>query len=563
MIVRSLFREEHEIWRATVRRFVEEEIVPFHAQWEHDGIVPRELWRKAGEMGMLCCTVPEEYGGLGLDYLFDVVVFEELWRVGASGPGFLIHTDLVATYILSFGTEEQKRQWLPKMVRGEAIGSLGMTEPHAGSDLKAVRTQAIRNGDDFVVNGQKVFISNGQLCDLVVLATKTDSSAGASGITLFLLESNRPGFTRGRNLEKLGMKAQDTSELFFEDVRVPSRNMLGAEGQGFALMMTKLPQERLAQAIRSATVTETVIEWTVDYTAERKAFGQTIADFQNTQFVLADLKARATMARGFTDKCIDLFQQGKLDPVDAAMAKLVTSELHCEAVDKCLQLFGGWGYMWEYPISRAYADARVVKIAGGSVEGMKMIIDREMLKGRFTPRAKRDGRGILREKDTCLTRDLNTSLRFGFLIHDVSRLRRIVVDRALKPLGITRSQWWVLAFLSRRDGMTQTALAADLDLTKVAIGGLLDRMEAAGFVERRADQSDGRARRVYLTRAGAKMIAAIRESVEAVELEILERIPEDALAQAADTLRTLKDTLLEMVGGDAEEAESAEVNMLG
>ncbi len=390
MIERSLFREDHDIWRTTVRRFVEEEIVPFHAQWEHDGIVPRELWLKAGEMGLLCCTVPEEYGGLGLDYLFDVVVFEELWRVGASGPGFLIHTDLVAAYIRSFGTEEQKRHWLPKMVRGEAIGSLGMTEPHAGSDLKAVRTQAIRDGNDFVVNGQKVFISNGQLCDVVVLATKTDSSGGASGITLFLVESNRPGFARGRNLEKLGMKAQDTSELYFENVRVPSSNMLGGEGQGFGLMMTKLPQERLAQAIRSATVTETVIEWTVDYTAERKAFGQTIADFQNTQFVLADLKARATMARVFTDKCIDLFQQGKLDPVDAAMAKLVTSELHCEAIDKCLQLFGGWGYMWEYPISRAFADARVVKIAGGSVEVMKMIKAREMFRGRLIPRAKRD-----------------------------------------------------------------------------------------------------------------------------------------------------------------------------
>src|ERR1700722_12581515 len=372
MIERSLFREDHEIWRATVRRFVEEEIVPFHAKWEHDGIVPRELWRKAGEIGMLCCTVPEEYGGLGLDYLFDVVVFEELWRVGASGPGFLIHTDLVATYILSFGTDEQKRHWLRKMVRGEAIGSLGMTEPHAGSDLKALRTQAIRDGDDFIINGQKVFISNGQMCDVIVLATKTDSALGAKGVTLFLVESIRKGFNRGRNLEKLGMKAQDTSELFFDNVRIPSSNMLGAEGRGFAQMMTKLSQERLAQAIRSATVTETVIEWTVKYTAERMAFGQSIADFQNTQFVLADLKARATMARVFTDKCIDLFQQGKLDPVDAAMAKLVTSELHCEAVDKCLQLFGGWGYMWEYPISRAYADARVVKIAGGSVEVMKM-----------------------------------------------------------------------------------------------------------------------------------------------------------------------------------------------
>jgi acyl-CoA dehydrogenase len=382
MIERSLFREEHEMWRAAVRRFVEKEIVPFHAQWEHDGIVPRELWLKAGAQGMLCCTVPEQYGGLGLDYLFDVVVFEELWRVGASGPGFLIHTDLVATYLLTFGTEQQKLEWLPKMVRGEAIGSLGMTEPHAGSDLKAVRTQAIRDGDDFVINGQKVFISNGQLCDLVVLATKTDSGAGAKGITLFLVESKREGFNRGRNLEKLGMKAQDTSELFFENVRVPASNMLGAEGRGFSQMMTKLAQERLAQAIRSATVTETVIEWTVDYTAERKAFGQTIADFQNTQFVLADLKARATMARVFTDKCIALFMQGNLDPVDAAMAKMVTSELHCETVDKCLQLFGGWGYMWEYPICRAYADARVVKIAGGSIEVMKTIIARDMFKNR-------------------------------------------------------------------------------------------------------------------------------------------------------------------------------------
>jgi len=381
VIERTLFNEEHEMWRESVRRFVEQEIVPFHAKWEHDGIVPRELWLKAGEHGLLCCTVPERYGGPGLDYLFDVVVFEELWRVGASGPGFLIHTDLVATYILTFGTEEQKCHWLPKMVKGEAIGSLGMTEPHAGSDLKALRTQAIRDGDDFIINGQKVFISNGQMCDVIVLATKTDSALGAKGVTLFLVESTRKGFNRGRNLEKLGMKAQDTSELFFDNVRIPSSNMLGAEGRGFAQMMTKLSQERLAQAIRSATVTETVIEWTVKYTAERMAFGQSIADFQNTQFVLADLRARATTARVYTDKCIELFMEDKLDPVDAAIAKMVTSELHCETVDKCLQLFGGWGYMWEYPICRAYADARVVKIAGGSIEVMKTIIARDMFKG--------------------------------------------------------------------------------------------------------------------------------------------------------------------------------------
>lgn len=383
MIERSLFQPEHEMWRDSVRKFVEKEIVPFHDQWEEDGIVPRELWLKAGEAGMLCCTVPEEYGGIGADYLYDVVVFEELWRVGASGPGFLIHTDLVATYIMSFGTEEQKKHWLPKMVSGEAIGSLGMTEPHAGSDLKALKTKAVRDGDDYVINGQKVFISNGQMCDVLVLATKTDSDAGAKGVSLFLVDTSLPGFKRGQNLKKLGMKAQDTSELFFEDLRVPASAMLGGEGEGFKLMMTKLAQERLAQAIRSATVVETVIEWTVDYTSERKAFGRTIADFQNTQFVLADLKARSVMARVFTDKCIELFMAGKLDPVEAAMAKMTITELHCEAVDKCLQLFGGWGYMWEYPITRAYADARIVKIAGGSIEIMKTIIGRDMFKGKL------------------------------------------------------------------------------------------------------------------------------------------------------------------------------------
>ena len=256
MIPRTLFREEHDMWRETVRRFVEKEIVFSHAKWEEEGSVPRELWLKAGEAGMLCCTVPEQYGGLGLDYLFDVVVFEELWRAGASGPGFLIHTDLVATYILSFGTEEQKQHWLPKMVRGEAIGSLGMTEPHAGSDLKAIRTRATReavsdgaNTADYVVNGQKVFISNGQMCDVIVLATKTDSNAGAKGVTLFLVDAATPGFKRGRNLEKLGMKAQDTSELFFEDMRVPASAMRGEEGRGFAYLMRNLAQERLAIAV--------------------------------------------------------------------------------------------------------------------------------------------------------------------------------------------------------------------------------------------------------------------------------------------------------------------------
>lgn len=381
MIRRNLFREEHEIFRESVRKFVEKEIVPYHDEWEKEGVVPRELWLKAGEQGLLCCTVPEEYGGLGLDYLFDVVVFEELWKAGASGPGFLIHTDLVATYINSFGTEEQKKKFLPKMVSGEWIGSLGMTEPHAGSDLKAIKTKAVRDGNDhFMINGQKVFISNGQLCDVLVLATKTDSDAGAKGVTLFLVEGDTEGFKRGQNLDKLGMKAQDTSELFFDNMRVPADNMLGDEGQGFSLMMTKLSQERLAQAVRSTTVAETVIQQTVDYTRDRKAFGKSIFDQQNTQFVLAQLEAEATSMRVFTDKCIDLFMEGKLDSVDAAKLKMLSTQLHCKVVDECLQLFGGWGYMWEYPIARAYADARITKIAGGSIEIMKLIIARQMAK---------------------------------------------------------------------------------------------------------------------------------------------------------------------------------------
>lgn len=378
MMERTLFEQEHEIFRSSVRRFIEKEIAPYHEQWEEDGVVPRALWLKAGAAGMLCCTIPTEYGGLGLDYLFDVVVFEEMARSGFTGPGFLIHCDLVATYISSFGTEAQKLQWLPKMVSGEVIGSLGMTEPHAGSDLKNIKTKAVRDADDYVINGQKVFISNGQLCDVVVLATKTDSLAGSAGITLFLVDTSLPGFRRGRNLKKLGMKAQDTSELFFEDLRVSATAMLGQEGVGFRLMMTKLAQERLAQAIRSATVAEHLIDMTVDYTSHRKAFGQTIADFQNTQFKLAELKTEAVIGRVFTDHCIGKFMQGTLDEVDAAMAKMWLSNLHCRVADECLQLFGGWGYMWEFPIARAFADARVVKIAGGSIEIMKHIIGRSL-----------------------------------------------------------------------------------------------------------------------------------------------------------------------------------------
>jgi len=402
MFERRLFQSEHEMFRTSVRKFIEKEIAPHHAQWERDGIVPRELWLKAGEAGLLCCTIPEAYGGLGLDYLFDVIVFEEMARSGFTGPGFLIHCDLVATYIKTFGTEQQKQRWLPKMVAGEAIGSLGMTEPHAGSDLRSIRTRAVRDGDDYVINGQKVFISNGQLCDVVVLATKTDTLPGGKSITLFLVDTTLPGFKRGKNLEKLGLKAQDTSELFFENLRVPADSMLGPEGEGFTLMMTKLAQERLAQAIRSATVAEHLIDLTVEYTSQRKAFGQTIGDFQNTQFKLAEMKTDAVVGRIFTDHCITQFMNNQLDEVDAAMAKMWLSNLHCRVADECLQLFGGWGYMWEYPIARAFADARIVKIAGGSIEIMKHIIGRSLF-SQSTGDVKRRSRAKNTDTDSAVT----------------------------------------------------------------------------------------------------------------------------------------------------------------
>lgn len=377
---RRLFNSEHEQFRETVRRFIESEIAPFHQQWEHDGSVPRDIWLKAGDAGLLGCSVPEAYGGAGADELFNFVLVEELARAGVTGPGFAIHNEMVMPYILAFGTEEQKRHWLPQMVRGEVIGALGLTEPHAGSDLKNIRTRAVREGDEYVINGQKTFISNGQLCDVIILATKTDPGAKGGGISLFIVEASRAGFLRGRRLEKIGLKAQDTSELFFEDVRVPASNLLGHEHGGFELMMKNLAQERLTQAIRSAVVVETVLDYTIDYVADRKMFGQTLAEFQNTQFKLAELKTEAVIARVFVDHCIEKFAAHDLSGVDAAMAKMSLSNLHCRVVDECLQFFGGWGYMWEYPIARAYADARIVRIAGGSIEVMKQIIGRSLFK---------------------------------------------------------------------------------------------------------------------------------------------------------------------------------------
>jgi alkylation response protein AidB-like acyl-CoA dehydrogenase len=384
VVKRTLFSTEHDQFRESVRRFVQSELVPHHAEWERNKIVPREVWRKAGAMGMLCCNVPEQYGGAGADWLYNVIVIEELAREGMTGPGFMVHSEMVAPYILAWGSEEIKQTWLLKMVAGETVGAIGMTEPSAGSDAKNIRLRARREGDDYVVDGQKVYISNGQNADVVVTCCKTDPNAGAKGVSLVLVETNRPGFTKGRNLEKIGLKAQDTSELFYAGVRVPVSNRLGEENRGFTMMMTKLAQERLTQAVRSIVVAEQAIRWTVEYTRERKAFDGTIADFQNTQFVLAALDAETTGLRVFVDWCIAQFLKGELSATDAAKVKLLVTDLHCKVVDQCLQFFGGYGYMTEYPIARAYIDARITRIAGGAAEIMKQIIARDLFAHRVS-----------------------------------------------------------------------------------------------------------------------------------------------------------------------------------
>ncbi|MBL4740607.1 MAG: acyl-CoA dehydrogenase family protein [Sneathiella sp.] len=377
---RTLFTEDHNIFRHSVRNFVAERIVPFHDEWEKAGQVPRSLWKEAGEAGLLCCTIPEEYGGPGADFMFSAIVCEEVARVGATGPAFHLHSDIVAPYLLNYGTEEQKKYWLPKMVSGEVISAVAMTEPGAGSDLQNIKTVALADGDNFIVNGQKVFISNGQLADLVVLACKTDPEAKGKGVSLLLIEGDRAGFERGRNLEKVGYKAQDTSELFFNDVKVPQSNLLGEEGRGFYHLMEQLAQERLVIALRSVAVIETALDQTAQYTTERKAFGKSIADFQNTQFKLAEIKSQAVMIRAFVDKCLELHMEDKLDAVTAAMAKLQSTEILCKILDECVQLHGGYGYMWEYPIARAWADNRMTRIAGGSSEIMKQIISKDLLR---------------------------------------------------------------------------------------------------------------------------------------------------------------------------------------
>jgi len=379
MIPRTIFDEYHEIFRASLKRFIAEEILPNYADWEKVGIAPRSIWKKAGDQGFLCTNVPEEFGGMGGDFLYSALMIEEMARAGCTTPTFYLHSEIISPYLVHHGSEEQKRTWLPKMASGEVITALGMSEPSGGSDVQNIRTTAIRDGDDYVINGQKTFITSGFNADLVVLACKTDPSQSARGISLILVETDRPGFSRGRMLEKIGCKGQDTAELFFEDLRVPVGNLLGTEGGGFAILMQELAQERLVQAIRAVSSAEAAVEWTIAYATERKMFGQSLADFQNTQFKLAELTGQLAAQRVFVDRCTDLHVRGDLDPVDAAMAKMVTTELQFKVMDECLQLFGGWGYMTEYPIARAFVDARLGRIGGGSIETMKSIIAKSIM----------------------------------------------------------------------------------------------------------------------------------------------------------------------------------------
>jgi acyl-CoA dehydrogenase len=378
MLTRTLFEEEHELFRDQARRFLEEEVTPHHAAWEKEGIVPRAVWRKAGAAGLLCPAIPEQYGGGGGTRLHSAVLIEETARAGASGLGFGLHSDIVAPYILAYGTEEQKKTWLPKLATGEVIGAIAMTEPGTGSDLQAVRTTALREGDELVINGSKTFITNGQNADLVIVVAKTDPAQGAKGISLVLVETDRPGFKRGRNLEKIGLKAQDTSELFFDTLRVPASNILGGEGKGFFLLMQELAWERMIIAIAAVAGAEAALDWTLTYTKDRKVFGQRVIDFQHNRFKLAEIKTEVQVARVFVDRLLGLLMEEKLDAATAAMAKYWTTDLHCKMLDECLQMFGGFGYMWEYPIARAYADARVARIYGGANEIMKEIISRTL-----------------------------------------------------------------------------------------------------------------------------------------------------------------------------------------
>lgn len=382
MIERTLFTADHEAFRDSFRRFMDKEIAPFHEDWEAQGYVDRQLWNKAGENGFLCMSLPEEHGGAGADLLYSVIQFEELWARGFTGVGFGLHSEIVAPYILHYGTEAQKKNYLPRLASGEMVGAIAMSEPGAGSDLQAVRTAALKQTDgSWRLSGSKTFITNGWHADLVIVVAKTDPAGGAKGTSLFLVARGMPGFEKGQRLKKLGLKAQDTSELFFNDVHLPAEALLGGQAQenrGFACLMEQLPWERLQIAISAVAASQAAIDHTVAYVKDRKVFGQAVGAYQNTRYTLAELQTEVQVAQVFVDKCIELLLQQKLDTATASMAKYWTTDLQCKVMDECVQLHGGYGFMWEYPVTRAYADARVQRIYGGTNEIMKEVITRAM-----------------------------------------------------------------------------------------------------------------------------------------------------------------------------------------
>lgn len=378
MIPRTLFTPEHETFRDSVRRFMEEEVKPHDERWQEQGHVDREVWRKAGRNGFLCCSMPEQYGGPGADKLYSMVLIEEQARANNSSLGWGLHSEIVAPYILHYGSETLKRKYLPKMASGEMIGAIAMSEPAAGSDLQGVKTTALRKGDVYVVNGSKTFITNGWLSDLVIVVAKTDPAKGAKGTSLFIVDTSMKGFTKGKRLKKIGLKGQDTAELFFDNVEVPAENLLGQENEGFIYLMQELPWERMQIAIAAVAKSEAAIGWTIEYVKERKVFGRPVAAYQNTRFTLAELATEVQIARVFVDRCMELLLAGKLDTATASMAKYWSTDLECKVIDQCVQLHGGYGYMWEYPIARAYVDARVQRIYGGTNEIMKELITRSI-----------------------------------------------------------------------------------------------------------------------------------------------------------------------------------------
>lgn len=371
--------DEHRMFRDAVREFVRREVVPHHEQWEKDGLVSREVWRKAGENGFLCMDVPEEYGGMGVDdYRYNAILTEEMSRVGATGPAFGVANELVVPYLMAFGSEAQKQRFLPRMATGECITAIGMTEPNAGSDLQGIQTTAVKQNGHYRLNGQKTFISNGILNDMALIVCKTDPEARAKGMSLLMVERSMAGYERGRNLEKVGRHAQDTAELFFKDVQVPVENLLGEEGQGFIYLMHNLPQERLAIALGAFVAAEAAFEHTVEYCTTRTAFGKPIGKFQNSRFKLAEMKADLTVGRTYMDECIMKQVAGEFTAVEAAICKQWATDVACRVIDQCVQLHGGYGYMLEYPVAKFFLDVRIDPIHGGTNEIMKEIVGRSL-----------------------------------------------------------------------------------------------------------------------------------------------------------------------------------------